>query len=103
MGDPNFPLFRRFGAPLFYKRDNGGNLNRTAVNDVLAEYGVIPLNSPAYYAPYNGAIERGQREIKQGLRDKQSDWASRTDIDLESLVQNVAHDANHQHRRNLDG
>ena len=31
---------------------------------VLAEFGVIPLNSPRYYPRYNGAIEYGQRELK---------------------------------------
>ena len=41
-------LFRRHGAPLFLKRDNGSPLNHAAVNAVLAEFGVIPLNSPAH-------------------------------------------------------
>ena len=29
--------------------------------------GVIPLNSPAYYAPYNGAIEQGIKELKKEM------------------------------------
>jgi hypothetical protein len=38
--------FGRFGPPLFIKRDNAGNLNHAAVNDVLEEHMVIPINSP---------------------------------------------------------
>ena len=36
----------------------------------LSEFFVLPLNSPAYYAPYNGAIEESQRELKTCLREK---------------------------------
>jgi transposase InsO family protein len=60
-------LFERHGAPLFLKRDNGSNLVNAAVDAVLAEFGVIPLNSPRYYPRYNGAIENGQRELKTWL------------------------------------
>ncbi len=60
-------LFRRHGAPLFLKRDNGSPLNHAAVNAVLADFGVIPLNSPAHYPRYNGAIEKGIREMKAAL------------------------------------
>ncbi|MCE5228550.1 hypothetical protein LLG95_03000 [bacterium] len=58
-------LFRRFGAPLFLKRDNHGNLNGGSVDEVMARALVLPLNSPPYYPPYNGAMERAQREIKE--------------------------------------
>lgn len=61
-------LFRRHGAPLFLKRDNGGIFNDRAVDEALAAHGVIPLNSPAAYPPYNGAIEKAIREIKDSLR-----------------------------------
>ncbi len=37
----------RFGPPLFIKRDNGGNLNHRAVNDILEELMIIPINSPS--------------------------------------------------------
>ena len=46
-------LFERFDPPLFCKRDNGGNLNHLAVNHVLEEALVIPINSPPYRAAYN--------------------------------------------------
>jgi transposase InsO family protein len=60
-------LFRRHGPPLFLKRDNGSPLNDRSVDAVLAQYGVIPLNSPAHYPRYNGAIERGIREVQEAL------------------------------------
>ncbi len=60
-------LFQQHGAPLFLKRDNGSPLNHAAVDRVLAEHGVIPLNSPAYYPKYNGAVEKGIREMKAAL------------------------------------
>jgi transposase InsO family protein len=60
-------LFQKHGAPLFLKRDNGSSLNHEAVDRVLADYGVIPLNSPAYYPKYNGAVEKGIREMKEAL------------------------------------
>ena len=47
-------LFARFGRPLFIKRDNGGNLNHTAVNQTLEQALVIPINSPPVTAQYNG-------------------------------------------------
>jgi hypothetical protein len=53
--------------PLFCKRDNGSNLNHWAVDQVLAAARVLPLNSPPYYAPYNGGIEYAQREVKAAL------------------------------------
>ena len=60
-------LFDRHGAPLFLKRDNGSIFNDQAVDAVLAEHCVIPLNSPARYPRYNGAIEKAIREMKEEL------------------------------------
>lgn len=60
-------LCKTEGAPLFMKRDNHSNMNNTAVNQVLGLNMVIPLNSPAYYAPYNGAMERSQGEVRRQL------------------------------------
>ena len=34
---------------------------------MLAEACVTPLNSPAHYPRYNGAIEKGIRELKESL------------------------------------
>ena len=60
-------LFNRHGAPLFLKRDNGGNLNHHEVDELLQRAMVIPLNSPCYYPQYNGSMERAQYEIKKTL------------------------------------
>jgi hypothetical protein len=60
-------LFKRHGAPLFLKRDNGTPLNDQAVNAVLARFGVIPLNSPCRYPQYNGAMERGIGQLQAAL------------------------------------
>jgi hypothetical protein len=94
-------LFDRFGPPLFCKRDNGANLNHTAVNEVLEEALVIPLNSPPCMARYNGAIEYTQGEFKDYL-DR---WQCKANtIDEFSLLAEIAaHDLNHKSRRCLQG
>ena len=56
--------FWQHGPPLFLKRDNGSIFNDRRVDAVLAAHGVIPLNSPRAYPRYNGAIEKGLRELK---------------------------------------
>jgi hypothetical protein len=94
-------LFNRFGRPLFIKRDNGGNLNHTAVNDVLAEALVIPINNPVYTAPYNGAIEHTQGEFKAYIQRWQ--WKAETLERMALLSETAAHDLNHQPRRCLQG
>lgn len=94
--------FKRFGAPLFLKRDNGGNLNHVAVNDVLAEHFVLPLNSPAHYPPYNGAIEKAQAELKTGLSARLA-YKSCPGEHLEAYAGVVEHDLNHQPRPCLNG
>jgi Integrase core domain len=60
-------LFRRHGPPLLLKRDNGSIFHHQLVERLLAEEAVLPLNSPAYYPRYNGAIERHIRELKTSL------------------------------------
>ncbi len=96
--------FSRFGAPLFLKRDNGGNLNHRAVNEVLSEFFVLPLNSPTYYAPYNGAIEESQRELKACLREKLRIYCPQVeDHSLGIYAEVAAHDLNHRHRPCLQG
>ena len=95
--------FDRYGAPLVLKRDNEGNMNHRAINDLLSESFVLPLNSPEYYAPYNGAIEESQREVKRCLRDKLA-------LDLPTLGDHITayaeaaiNDLNHRHRPCLNG
>lgn len=95
--------FNHFGAPLFLKRDNGGNLNHAAVNDVLEEYFVLPVNSPAHYPPYNGSIEKAQAELKNGLAANLSYKPSCPREHLEAYASTVEHDLNHQPRPCLNG
>ena len=95
--------FDRFGAPLFLKRDNGGNLNHAAVNQVLADYFVLPINSPVHYPPYNGEIEEAQTELKKGLAAKLSYKPSCPREHMEAYAAAVEHDLNHQPRPCLNG
>lgn len=95
--------FERYGAPLFLKRDNGGNLNHSDVNDVLSKYYVLPLNSPAHYPPYNGGMERMQREILDDLHKRLYQRAQLVDWMIEDAAGNVVHDLNHKRRRLLSG
>lgn len=94
-------LFSRFGPPLFCKRDNGGNLNHKAVDQVLADALVVPINNPVYTASYNGAIERTQGEFKNYL----GRWGWKSDSVREGalLAETAAHDLNHRARRSLNG
>jgi hypothetical protein len=94
-------LFDRFEPPLFCKRDNGGNLNHLAVNQVLEEALVIPVNSPPYRAPYNGGIEHTQGEFKSYIA--RWSWKAGTVDKMALLSETAAHDLNHQPRRCLDG
>ena len=94
-------LFTIFAAPLFLKRDNESILNHAAVNGVLEEHMVIPLNSTPYYAPYNGAIEHTQGEFKSYLRTWA--WKAGADEGMELLAELGAHDLNHKPRRSLKG
>ena len=96
--------FFRFGPPLFLKRDNGGNMNHGAVNGILSEFFVLPLNSPEYYAPYNGAIEESQRELKACLREKLiPDLPDSENPSTAVYAEVAAHDLNHRLRPCLQG
>ena len=93
-GGPLDELFTQFGPPLVLKRDNGSNLNSAAVNAVLSRWLVIPLNSPPHYPPYNGGIERSQRELKDTLRPCL--LASREAASRPSQVALAVHELNHR-------
>ena len=95
--------FNRVGPPLVLKRDNGGNVNHGAVNGVLSEFFVLPLNSPEYYAPYNGAIEESQRELKGCLREKLISDIPRSQDSIAVYAEVAAHDLNHRLRPCLHG
>jgi hypothetical protein len=96
-------LFQEHGAPLFLKRDNGSPLNHAAVDHVLARHGVIPLNSPAYYPKYNGAVEKGIREMKEALGEclpKAVRWHPKQ---VRPYILAVHHALNCRPRRSLQG
>jgi transposase InsO family protein len=95
--------FDRYGAPLVLKRDNEGNMNHLAINDVLAESFVLPLNSPGYYAPYNGAIEESQREVKRSLREKLVLGLADCRDHVAAYAEAAVNDLNHRIRPCLNG
>jgi len=95
--------FDRYGAPLVLKRDNEGNMNHAAVNDVLEEFFILPLNSPEYYAPYNGAIEESQKELKNCLREKLALGLPECQNHLPAYAEAAVNDLNHRVRPCLDG
>lgn len=94
-------LFSEFAVPLFLKRDNESLLNHHAVNETLEQHLVIPLNSPTYYAPYNGAIEHTQGALNRYLRN----WSfkARSAEGMELLAELGSHDHNHLPLRSLKG
>ncbi len=95
--------FGRYGAPLVLKRDNEATLNHGAVNEVLSEFFVLPLNSPDYYAPYNGAIEASQREVKVCLRNKLALSSPESPDHIGVYAEVAVHEINHRPRPCLKG
>ena len=96
-------LFLQHGPPLVLKRDNGSNLNQQAVDEVLARYLVLPLNSPPHYPPYNGGMERAVRELKTPLREKILTSGPITDPEVQAWAEVLAHELNHRSRDCLHG
>jgi hypothetical protein len=93
--------FDAFGAPLFLKRDFGSNLNCQEVDDVLDEYCVLALNSPAYYAPYNGGIEAANGELKNCIRQKLLPLNNCQREHFKAYAEAAAHELNHKIRRSI--
>lgn len=96
-------LFVRHGPPLVLKRDNGSNLNQRAVDEVLARYLVVPLNSPPQYPPYNGGMERAVRELKPPLVERLRASGPIPASQVQGWAEGLAHDLNHRPRRCLGG
>jgi transposase InsO family protein len=96
-------LFRHHGPPLVLKRDNGSNLNQQAVDEVLARYLVLPLNSPPHYPPYNGGMECAVRELKTPLREKILAQGPIPEPQVQAWAEVLAHELNHRSRGCLDG
>ena len=93
--------FKEFDPPLFFKRDNAGNFNSHEIDALLEEEMVIPINSPGYYAQYNGAIEHAQGEFKAYVRHRKHKASTPKETVL--LGELVSHDLNHKPRRKLKG
>ena len=93
----------KFGPPLFLKKDNHGNLNNREVDKVLEEHYVIPLNSPAYYAPYNGGVEKANGEFKETLLSKADPESPNLKEHITAYSESAAHDLNHKPRECLKG
>ena len=96
-------LFLRQGMPLVLKRDNGSNLNQQAVDEVLARYLVIPLNSPPNYPPYNGGMECAVRELKTPLVEKIHARGPIPESQVQVWAEVLAHELNHRSRGCLHG
>jgi transposase InsO family protein len=96
-------LFKKFGPPLILKRDNGSDLDCGAVNEVLSRHGVIPLNSPAYYPRYNGAMERAIGEVKKAIEKRIPSVACSAPVPMQILAELCDHELNHMNRRSLKG
>lgn len=94
--------FKTFGAPLFLKRDKGSNLNDRHVDEKLAEWYVIPLNSPTAYPPYNGSIECEQGLLKRELESRVGS-AVLTPLEYRQACELAGHALNHRRRRILGG
>jgi transposase InsO family protein len=93
-------LFKKYGAPLIMKRDNGSNLNHFSVIEVLQESKVIPLNNPAYYPQFNGAMERAQGEVKEELDNLI--WKFENPDTFPFAVRQAVHNMNHILRPTLE-
>ena len=95
-------LFRKHGAPLFLKRDNGSPFNHHRVDEVLARHLVLPLNNPPHYPRYNGSMEKGIRDLKAALAQRQNHLPD-VPSDFALTVELTAHELNHRPRRALKG
>jgi transposase InsO family protein len=95
-------LFRKHGAPLFLKRDNGSPFNHQQVDEVLARFRVLPLNNPPRFPRYNGAMEKSIRDFKAALAKRLSNEA-KVPLVMSLAAEVTAHELNHRPRRCLKG
>jgi|SRR5690348_4902248 len=94
-------LFKKHGAPLFLKRDNGSPFNSQPVDEVMARFGVLPLNNPPHFPRYNGGMEKGIRDFKTALDSRLQNEVQTSALALAAEV--TAQDLNHRRRRCLKG
>ena len=91
-------LFKKYGPPLFCKRDNGSPFNCQPVDELLAEWYVFPLNNPPYWPRYNGAKEKSIRDLKEALDQRQLHTVA---TDLALLAEVTTQELNHRPKRCL--
>ena len=91
-------MFKREGPPMFLKRDLGSPLNCHQVDEVLERHCVLPLNSPPGYPRYNGAMERGMRDLHAALDQR---LLSDLQLPLSVEVELTTHQLNHRPLRSL--
>ena len=70
---------------------------------MLDDYSVIPLNSPPYYPPYNGSVERGQDELKRLMVQKLQYKQPCPREHMVTYAESAAHELNHRYRKSLKG
>jgi transposase InsO family protein len=56
--------FKKHGAPLVLKHDNGSIFHAASIQDLLAKYQVTELRGPPSYPQYNGKKERSFRDLR---------------------------------------
>ena len=99
-------FWRGLGSPLAFlakdrrKIDSGG-LGRDQLAN-LSEFFIFPLNSPAYSAPYTGAIEES-RGVKKWMRDKLGLAPSCSRDQIEPYTEATVNDLNRRLRGCLGG
>jgi hypothetical protein len=62
-------VINRLGTkPLVLKHDRGAEFQNPEVQGFLSQSRIIPLPSPAHYAPFNGELERTNRLVRRFTR-----------------------------------
>lgn len=71
--------------PLILKHDNEKGFLADIFQGNLINSGIVPLPSPAYYAPFNGKVERSIKEVRK-FTDKVE---NRYDVSMEDLIYQI--------------
>jgi transposase InsO family protein len=92
--------FDKHGPPLVLKHDGDSIFHEERVCNLLQEYGVINLKSPARYPPFNGKMERSIRDIKSYERAMKLFDSNTT---LQERIEAAIHDLNEERPRPVLG
>jgi hypothetical protein len=66
-------LLKRFGPPLFFKHDLGGEFRGADFQAMLRRHKVIAVPSPPYYPKFNGKNERSNRSAREWIAPTEQD------------------------------